>query len=95
MTAMINDLADRVRDVLGRNFQVSRFESSKEVPGRIVLQVVSPDFDGLDDVERQVRVWEILRDSFGDEELLALEYVFTESEEEFGVRNRQANLRAN
>lgn len=82
MTTLIEELESRVQAILRENFNVSRFESSIESPGRLVVRVVSPTFDGVDDVERQVQVWKILRENLSEDELLALEYVFTEGEKD-------------
>lgn len=82
MTTTSDDLKGRVLSTLEKHFAVSHFDSSKKALGRIVVRVVSPDFDDLDDVDRQVRVWGVLRDALHDDELLALEYVFTDSDAE-------------
>jgi len=80
MTTSTTELKDRIAKLLGNKFRISNFEMSQGEPGHLVVKMVSPDFDGLEDVDRQVRVWDLLRSELTEEELLALEYIFTEGE---------------
>lgn len=50
--------------------------------GSVIATVVSGSFSGMDEAERQKRVWDVLRSNLSDEERLAVEFVFTIAPEE-------------
>lgn len=52
---------------------------------RCVLWIVSPSFEGLDEVDRQRIVWDHLRKSFSDDELEQIEFIFTDAPSERSV----------
>lgn len=55
----------------------------EEVRGRFVSHVVSPRFEGMDDGERQYQVWERVRQRFGLQASVDIEFVFTYSPSEW------------
>lgn len=48
-------------------------------PGGWFVTVTSKSFSGIDEAERQRRVWQALRDSLDESERTTIEFVFTES----------------
>lgn len=63
----------------------------EEERGRIVAHVVSPRFDGMDDGERQYLVWERVRERFGLEASVNIEFVFTYSPAEWEELKRSSS----
>lgn len=55
----------------------------EEQRGRFVAHVVSPSFEGMDDGERQSQVWEQVRQRFGLQASVDIEFVFTYSPSEW------------
>ena len=49
---------------------------------RFLVFVVSSDFSGMEETERQRLVWGHLRERFGDYDLVKVMFVFTDSPEE-------------
>jgi len=55
----------------------------EEERGRFIAHVVSPRFEGMDDGERQYQVWEQVRQRFGLQASVDIEFVFTYSPSEW------------
>jgi hypothetical protein len=47
--------------------------------GSIFATITSKAFSGVEEAERQRRVWQVLRESLDENERQAVEFVFTES----------------
>ena len=55
------DFRDRVVDVLSGAFRQPHIDTDEGWHGRLHVRIVSPDFDGQSEREKQRRVWDVLR----------------------------------
>lgn len=77
-TDALNDLAERVRAVVAREYPEADIEvEARTEIGRVTGQIVSDVFAGMSPSERQARLWAILRDRFDPADLLRISLLFT------------------
>ena len=59
---------------------------------RLVAVVTTPDFEGVDEAERQSQVWEVVYDQLDDEEQVLVDFIFTNTpDEEDEIEDREKN----
>lgn len=71
----MNELANRIIEVLHASFPDGVIDISEQRP--LVVRLIADEFDDQDDVDRQTRVWGLLREKLEEGELHLVEYVFT------------------
>lgn len=83
----------RLREVLESLEYSDKQTRVKPINARNYIGVVTtPDFEGLDEAERQRQIWEALHESFDDAELKRVEFIFTNTPaEEDEMEERDEN----
>lgn len=80
---------ERVRQVLAKVRGATDVFVGRE-GGKLIAIVVSPDFEGRPEHERQTEVWRLLIDNFTDDEHAQVGYVFTNTPDEKAEAEREA-----
>lgn len=74
--------AERLREALAKlNLKDANITIEGE-PGHLVASIVSPEFAGIEDADRQSRAWGLLLNELTEFELNEVEFVFTSTQEE-------------
>lgn len=72
------DVKDRLKEVL-QSLDFDELEVSAELESghRLVAVVTTPEFDGVDEAERQSTVWQAVYDYLEEDEQALISFIFT------------------
>ena len=93
-------VASQTKDKLAHALQqldLSALQVSVEVDRghRLVAVVTTPDFEGMDEADRQSLVWQRVYDGLDDDEQVLVDFIFTNTPAEEDEIERKESERAN